>query len=116
RRQLEGEARGKLIRLRAEYAAAAGDGAVLAELLVRALGTFVVMFRAGLRVAGRPVPGSAAEIIRAAGAAAGFDAAPFETTLAARRMVPASPLEPHDPLAAAYLSSIERFVSWVDGL
>ena len=54
RAELEREARGKLVRLRAEYAAGAADGRVLGELLARATGTVLVLFRAALRLAGKP--------------------------------------------------------------
>src|SRR5467141_1084832 len=55
REELEREARGKLIRLRAEYVAAADDSAAHGALLARATGTFLVFFRAVLRLAGQTV-------------------------------------------------------------
>jgi len=116
RLELEREARGKLIRLRAEYAVALVDGATLAELLARATGTFLVLFRGALRVAGQPVPAEPAALVRAVAAAAGFDAAPFLWALEARTRVPARALKAQDPVAAAYLDAVQRFVDWVDGL
>ncbi len=116
RQQLEREARGKLIRLRAEYAAAAADGRVMAQLLATALGTFLVLFRAGLRLTGTSVPREAEEVVRAAAAAAGFDAAAFDWALRARRQSSPPALKAYDPRAAGYLAAVEKFVAWVDGL
>ncbi|HEY2806291.1 MAG TPA: hypothetical protein VGI92_10590 [Gemmatimonadales bacterium] len=114
RRQLEHDARGKLVRLRAEYAAAAADGKVLAELLARATGTFLVLFRATLRLAGRPVPADATAVVREAAVAAGFDAAPFEWALGARLGAKAPSLKPYDETATAYIASVQKLVDWVD--
>ena len=114
RRQLEHDARGKLVRLRAEYAAAGSDGGVLGELLVRATSTFLVLFRAAPRLSGRKVPADAAAVTREAGALAGFDAAPFAWALEARRATKAPALKPHDDLAASYLAAVQKFVDWVD--
>jgi len=116
RRQLEREARAKLIRLRAEYAVAAGDGVVLAELLARAVGTFLVLFRAALRLTGSAPPVDPVALVRAAGSAAGFDPAPFEWALGARRASKAPALQAFDPVAGSYLAGVERLVNWVDGL
>ena len=113
RSQLEREARGKLIRLRAEYASAAADGKALAALLVRATPTFLVLFRAGLRLAGQAVPADGGAATRAMGQAAGFDAGPFSWALLARaEKSPA--LQPFDATAARYLEAVEAFVNWVD--
>ncbi len=116
RQELEREARGKLIRLRAEYAATGGDGQVLAELLARALSTFLVFFRAGLRLAGTPVPQDPGAVVAAAAAVAGFDAGAFGWAITARQKSPAPSLQPFDPVAAAYLQAVEQFVVWVDQL
>ncbi len=114
RRQLEHDARGKLVRLRAEYAAAGSDGRVLGELLVRATSTFLVLFRAALRLAGRAVPRDAAAVAREAGSLAGFDPAPFTWGVEARRAAKGPALKPHDDLAASYLAAVQAFVGWVD--
>ena len=114
RLELEREARGKLIRLRAEYAAAGADGQALAELLARALSTFLILFRAGLRLAARPVPAGDEQVVAAAAGVAGFDANAFAWALGARQRPRAPALAPFDPIAAAYLAAVERFVLWVD--
>lgn len=114
RHELEREARGKVIRLRAEYAATAADGARLGELLAQSLGTFVVLFRAGLRLGGAPVPREADAVVKAAAGIAGFDAGAFDWALAARQKKTAPALGRFDPIAARYLEAVERFVAWVN--
>lgn len=113
RRQLEHDVRGRLIRLRAEYAAE-GDSRRLGELLARATGTFLVLFRAALRLAGRPVPKDATAVVQGAGDLAGFAPSAFDWALAARRSAKAPSLKPDDTVAASYLAAIERFAGWVD--
>ncbi len=60
RTELEHEVRGKVLRLRTEYAAAAADGKSLGRLLVHSAGTFFVLFRAFLRLTGGVPPAFAA--------------------------------------------------------
>ncbi len=56
RRALERELRGKLLRLRQGYAAAGGNEKALGELAAASAGTILVLLRALLTLAGRPVP------------------------------------------------------------
>lgn len=114
REELEREARGKLIRLRAEYAGAAQDGRAMGALLASATGTFLTFFRAALRLAGRPVPKDAAGVVRETAALAGFDAAAFDWALEERGGAKPGKLGAHDPAAAAYLAAVERFVKYVN--
>ena len=116
RAELEREARGKLIRLRAEYTARAGNGKALGELLAHATGTFLTFFRSALRLAGQAVPASAEDLVRTAAGRAGFDAAAFDWPLAERRGAKPTALRPYDPVASAYLAAAERFVSYVNDL
>src|SRR5438034_297565 len=74
RRQLEHELMGKLVRLRQAYAALHEDPKQLARVVVGSAGGFFTMLRAVLRLAGRPVPASPAELVRSAAALAGFTA------------------------------------------
>ncbi len=64
RRQLEHELMGKLVRLRQAYAALHEDPKQLARVVVGSAGGFFTMLRAVLRLAGRPVPASPAELVR----------------------------------------------------
>src|SRR6266571_3775536 len=74
RRQLEHELMGKLVRLRQAYAALHEGPKQLARVVVGSAGGFFTMLRAVLRLAGRPVPTSPAELVRSAAALAGFPA------------------------------------------
>lgn len=116
REELEREARGKLIRLRAEYAAMHGDGKATGALLAGATGTFLTFFRAALRLAGRPIPKGAAGVVSEAAALAGFDAAAFDWALSERAGSKPKRLDSRDPIAASYLSAVERFVKYVNDL
>jgi hypothetical protein len=111
RMELEREVRGKLIRLRAEYAVRHGHGKALGELLTAATGTFLTFFRAALRLAGRPVPRTAAEVVGAAAALAGFEAAAFDWPLAARTGARGALPE---GAADAFLRAAERFVGYIN--
>jgi predicted nucleotidyltransferase len=65
---LERELRGKLLRLRQGYAAAAGDERALGDLATASVSTVLVLFRALLDLAGRAVPAESGALA-AAGAA-----------------------------------------------
>jgi hypothetical protein len=116
REELEREARGKLIRLRAEFATSAADGKAIGALLAGAMGTFLTFFRAALRLAGRPIPAEPESVVREASVLAGFDAAAFDWALAERGGAKPKRHGPHDPAAAAYLAAVERFVNYVNDL
>ena len=116
RRELEGEARGKLLQLRAEYVAAATDGKVLGALLASSAKTFFVLFRSLLRLRGEPRPESDGAMVSAVADLIGFDRAPFEWAVARHRGDKQRDLAAHDPLGAQYLEAIEAFVAFVDSL
>lgn len=56
RQALERELRGRLLRLRQGYAAAAGDEKLLGELAAGSIGTILVLLRSLLHLVGRPAP------------------------------------------------------------
>jgi hypothetical protein len=116
REELEREARGKLIRLRAEYATSAEDGKATGALLASAAGTFLTFFRAALRLQGRPVPIDAGDLVREAAAIVGFNAAAFEWALSERSGQKPRRLGAQDPIAAQYLAAVEQFVNYVNDL
>jgi len=82
RQALERELRGKLLRLRQGYAAAAGDEKALGQLAAASSGTILVLLRSLLILADRPVPAMPAELASAGaalvGAPAGALLAPVE--------------------------------------
>jgi hypothetical protein len=77
RHALEREFRGKLLRLRQGYVAAAGDSAALGELAERSSGTVLVLLRALLVLVGRAVPHDPVEVAGAAAAAMGIEGEPL---------------------------------------
>jgi len=114
RQELEREVRGKLLRLRTEYAAAAGDGKDLGRLLLATSSTFFALMRAALRLAGRTPPVEPAALVQDAAAVAGMDAGAFDWVVARVLGRAMPPLEPHDPVAARYVDAIERLARFVD--
>jgi len=114
RLELEREVRGKLLRLRTEYAAAAPSGKALGRLLLGSASTFLTLLRAALRLVGKVPPREPAALARAAAEAAGMDAAAFDWVVGRLegRTMPA--LEPFDPAAARYVDAIERLARFVD--
>lgn len=71
RQAIERELRGKLLRLRQGYAAAAGDEKALGQLAAASSGTILVLLRSLLILVGRPVPATPAELASAAAALVG---------------------------------------------
>jgi hypothetical protein len=114
RQELEREVVGKVLQLRAEYAASGPHPKALGALLETSARTFFVLFRAVLRLRGTLPPQEPASLIRAAAQAIGFDAGAFDWVLArlAGRKVP--DLAQFDPVAERYLAAIERLATFVD--
>ncbi|KPJ92727.1 MAG: hypothetical protein AMS18_06775 [Gemmatimonas sp. SG8_17] len=114
RRELEREVRGKLLQLRAEFAAVASDGKALGTLLVASARTFFVLFRGVLRLVGLTPPPEPLDLVRDIGATTGIDPAAFSWILdkLSGRKVP--DLKPHDLDGDRYLEQIERLASFVD--
>jgi hypothetical protein len=77
RHALERELRGKLLRLRQGYVAAADDHAALGALAERSSGTILVLLRALLVLVGRSVPHQPVEVAAAAATAMGMEGEPL---------------------------------------
>jgi hypothetical protein len=77
RRALERELRGKLLRLRQGYAAAAGDEKALGQVAAGSAGTILVLLRALLTLVGRAVPAAPAALIADAAGLVGASSAGF---------------------------------------
>jgi hypothetical protein len=116
RDQLEREVRSKLLRLRAEYISGGTDPKALARLLENSLSTFLVMFRATLRLKGVKPPAGQAELIQATGKAVGLKTTPLEWALASRSGKAPSALQPFDPIAAQYVDVVEQLADVVNAL
>ena len=116
RRELEHELRGKVLRLRTEYAAAAADGKALGRLLVHSAGTFFVLFRATLRLVGGAPPAGHDALVRETAAAAGLDGSAFDWVLSALGGREPKPLAAYDPIAGKYVDTMEKLADFVDRL
>ena len=112
--ELEHEVRGKVLRLRTEYAAAAADGQALGRLLVHSAGTFFVLFRAVLRLTGGVPPTGHAALVKETAAAAGLDASAFDWVLAELEGRHPSPLAAYDPIAGRYVDTMEKLADYID--
>ncbi|HVO34836.1 MAG TPA: nucleotidyltransferase domain-containing protein [Gemmatimonadales bacterium] len=116
RRELEHELRGKVLRLRTEYAAAAADGKALGRLLVHSAGTFFILFRATLRLLGGAPPADHDALVRETAAAAGLDISAFDWVLAALGGKDPKSLEAYDAVAGRYVDAMEALADFVDRL
>jgi predicted nucleotidyltransferase len=84
RQALERELRGKLLRLRQGYAAAAGDEKRLGEVAIASASTILVLLRSLLTLAGRPVPTVPAALAGEAAALLGAEPAALVTPVERR--------------------------------
>ncbi|HEX9726974.1 MAG TPA: hypothetical protein VGA37_00545 [Gemmatimonadales bacterium] len=116
RRELEREARGKLIQLRAEYVAVAAHGKWLGALLLRSAKTFFVLFRALVRASGATPPQDPRALVAVAAELAGFDPTAFEWIVAKLAGEKRPDLAAYAPEGGRYLDAIERFVLYVDSM
>ncbi len=114
RDELEREARGKLIHLRAEYAATEADGWALGGLLLASAKAFFVLFRAVVRLKGHVPPKQPAELVRLTAQVAGLDTIAFDWVLGRMAGQKVPNLQPYDPVGERYLEAIEQVVRFVD--
>jgi hypothetical protein len=113
RHALEREFRGKLLRLRQGYVAAAGDSGALGTLAGRSAGTVMVLLRALLVLLGRSVPREPVELAAAAAAAMGMDGEPLLNVIRhrAERGWRSSPIE-----FEGYMDTMARAAVFLDQL
>jgi hypothetical protein len=114
RRELEREVRGKLLQLRTEFAAVAGDGKALGNLLADSATTFFVLFRATLRLAGQTPPFNPADLVRNTADLAGLDGTAFDWILSKLAGKKPPNLKPHDVIGDRYVEQIELLARFVD--
>jgi hypothetical protein len=114
RLQLEFESMGKLLKLRQGVLASGGDGKRLLELLEVSLGTVLVIFRAFLRLHGRPVPTDNAALAGEVAAVAGFDVGPFHRAIRHVRGDGRLTGAEAEPVTMAYVDAVERLVRYLD--
>jgi hypothetical protein len=113
RSALEREFRGKLLRLRQGYVAAAGDPGALGQLAGQSSGTILVLLRALLVLLGRTIPQGSMEVAAAAAASMGMDGEPLLNVVRhrAERGWRCSPGE-----FGGYLDAVARAAAFLDQL
>jgi hypothetical protein len=114
RRELEREMRGKLLRLRTEFVAAAPHGKALGELLLDSAATFFVLFRAVLRLTDRDPPQTPRTLVQEVAEVAGLEAAAFDWVLDRIVGHNVQALRAYDPVGDHYLEQLERLNRFVD--
>jgi hypothetical protein len=111
RRSLESELRGKLLRLRADYALYAARPDLLAAVVGHSIGSFRVLFRGVLTLGGVAVPSDDGGLAQAASRLCGFPPGPLEEVLAHRRH---TAWRCQADLFESYLGIIEQTTHYVD--
>lgn len=111
RQALERELRGKLLRLRQGYAAAAGDTKRLGELASGSVTTILVLLRSLLTLAGRPIPPTPTSLAAEAASLLGVSAGALTTPVEQRgqRGWQCTPVEFEE-----YLQAVSRAAEYVD--
>jgi uncharacterized protein (DUF1778 family) len=111
RLQLEHEARGKVMHLRAGILGTEADPVRERELLAHSVSAMTAICRALVRLHDETMPAGAEAVIRRAAAIASFDATPFITALAARR---GEKVADSRRVLAGYLAGAEALVRHLD--
>jgi predicted nucleotidyltransferase len=111
RQALERELRGKLLRLRQGYAAAAGDEKALGELATGSSATILVLLRSLLTLAGHPVPAAPAALAKETAGLLGVPAESL-TVPVERRGERGWRCTPHQ--FEQYLNAVSRAAEYVD--
>ena len=114
RLQIEHELRGALIRLRQSYLLTRGKEKAVADLMIESLSTFLVLFRAALRLIEEQVPQKKFQALEKLAAYLTFDASVFQTVQALKDGTQKiKDLELED-LFNNYLKTIECVIDAVD--
>jgi predicted nucleotidyltransferase len=116
RLQCEHELKGKYIQLRERYLFSAGAPEELGMVLRKSLSTFLVLFRAVLRLTGEEGVRDPESVIRKIAEGARFDPAPLLEILRARREGGEWRPDPDSAVVTGYLEAVGRVVEYVDGL
>jgi predicted nucleotidyltransferase len=116
RAQVEHELRAKLLRLRQKAIALVGDKEMLLRLLADSAGTFCILARHALRLAGHPAPWRKRDILAAAGPVFGFEPGAFYTLVDLREGRAKPRAAEVETLFTRYLEEIGGLIAAVDRL
>jgi len=114
RLQLEHELRGKIIQLRERYLETGGKPKRVGELLVNSLSSFLVLFRAALRLFQEQVPPTKIESVRQLSSYISFDPGVFETVEALKEGKKKLRDVDTEDLFGRYLQTVESIAQAVD--
>jgi hypothetical protein len=114
RQELEREVRGKLLQLRAQYAAFAPNGRALMRLLIDSASTFFVLMRALVRLEGQTPEAKPAKLVEQAASIAGLDVDAFGWVVEKISGDKVSSLRSDDPIAARYVDEMQKLTHYVD--
>lgn len=112
--QLERELKTRLLQLRRQYLACAGEEQRIARLMVASVSTFLVLLRAALRLYNDSVPSEKIQALDQLAAHIPFDPEPFRAVLSLKHQKPKPPPGEMQTLFGKYLSSIDHVVHAVD--
>lgn len=114
RLQVEHEAMGKLLRLRAGVMNAGTDTKRQAALLTESLSALMVIFRAVMRLNGEIPPRESHAVAKYVAQRAGFDVTAFDRVIAAAREGKSLPASDTSATLDAYVSGMETLVAYLD--
>ena len=114
RLQVESELKGKLIQLREAYLITGGKPRDVVEVLVRSLASFLVLFRAALRLYQAEVPALKLDALAALAGRIPLDPAPFETVEALKEGRTKVRQVDADALFGGFLKTVETVVDAID--
>jgi len=114
RLEIEHELRGKLIRLRQSYLLTQGKSKAVADLMTQSLSTFLVLFRASLRLFEDQVPQQKFAALEKLAAHLEFDGAVFQTVQDLKDGTQKAKGVAVGELFNTYLKTIERVIDAVD--
>jgi predicted nucleotidyltransferase len=114
RHQIEHELKGKVIHLRERYLATGGKPKLIVDLMMSSLSSFLVLFRAALRLYQEEVPTTKLEAVKRLSAKLQFDPGVFETVEALKAGKKKAKEVDADELFDRYLATIENVVTAVD--
>jgi hypothetical protein len=112
--QLENQAMGKLLHLRQGVLATGGDKRLQLELLEQTLSTYMVLFRAALRLTNETPSTDYEALSRKVGSHAGFDPEPFVRVVRHVRGAQKLPAAEVPQVLQGYLEGATRFTAYVD--
>jgi hypothetical protein len=114
RLQVEHEAMGILLKLRAGMMAAGGDAKLQGALLTDSLSALMVVFRASLRLSGDVPEREYAAVARKIAERVGFDHTPFLQVIELARNSKSGALSDTAGTLDAYVEGMEQLVSYID--